>query len=75
MIEEALDLLRALFRRAVTDKTLAGEIVCIADVAEGSGHLGEAETLRAVLRKHCIRVLEARAHIGLLEASFGPLPD
>lgn len=75
MMEEALDLMRALFQGIVTDETLADEIACIAEVVESSGHYGEAEALCVVSRNHRIRALEARAHIGLLEARFGSLND
>jgi hypothetical protein len=75
MREQALTLIRALVGGVVSDEVIAAELSRIACEADRNGRHGEAEALRAVCRNHRIRILEARAHIAMLEAEFGPLPD
>jgi hypothetical protein len=75
MREQALTLIRALVGGIVADEVTVAELARIAYAEDRNGRHGDAEALRAVCRNHRIRILEARAHIAMLEAEFGPLPD
>lgn len=72
MPREALELMRVLYGRVTLHEALATQGMRKAGCAERQGLHNEAEALRALSRAHRIRVLEDRAHIGLLELQFGP---
>lgn len=72
MPREALELMRVLYGRVTLHEALATQDMRKAGHAEHQGFHNEAEALRTLSRAHRIRVLEDRAHIGLLEVQFGP---
>ncbi|MGX9984590.1 hypothetical protein [Methylobacterium fujisawaense] len=70
MPRDVLELVRALYSQIGTHEALAAQGVGKAETFERDGRYGEAELLRILARDHRIRVLEVRAHIGLLEMGF-----
>jgi hypothetical protein len=75
MPHDLLEMMRALHGRIATHEALAAQDVRKADDIEREGRYGEAAVLRALARSHRIRVLEVRAHIGLIEMCFRPDSD
>jgi hypothetical protein len=71
MPRDVLELRRALYCRIATHEALADQGTRKAETFERDGRYCEAEHLRHLVRSHRIRVMEVRAHIGLLEAVFG----
>jgi hypothetical protein len=71
MPRDVQELVRALYGRIATHEVMAAQGARKAEAFERDGRDSEAEFLRSLARGHRIRVMEVRAHIGLIEMMLG----